>query len=248
MDSLKNASVVGRLLEEISWEGPNVRAYRDGGRGRENVLTAEVLMPLAYLPSEAFLAEVLRGAHGADHARSLAASEMERADITLLPEESKLGATQIVVQPDATFVTPNTMTLVEAKRMRPSSFQLEQLAREYLVLLREADGRTPLMLLLLGTPPPVTVESKGRLELTEAVMSPMGPLLARIGEPADQVDELEARLPDVIAWITWHELRDIVLAQAVAFEGAPNGLAGTVRRLSEAVTSAIAWHGPEADR
>jgi hypothetical protein len=115
------------------------------------------------------------------------------------------------------------------------------------VLLREADGRTPLMLLLLGTPPPVTVENRGRLELTEAVMSPI-PLLARMGEPADLLDELDARLPDVIAWITWYELRDIVLAQAVAFERAPNGLAGTVRRLSEAVTSAIAWHGTETDR
>jgi hypothetical protein len=98
------------------------------------------------------------------------------------------------------------------------------------------------MLLLLGTPPPVPVESKGRLELTEAVKSPMSPLLARLGEPAGQIDELEARLPDVIAWITWQELREIVSAQAVAFERAPNGLAGTVRRLSAAVASAIDWH------
>jgi hypothetical protein len=44
---------------------------------------------------------------------------MEWADITVLPDESKLGATQIVVQPDATLETLNTMTLVESKRMRP---------------------------------------------------------------------------------------------------------------------------------
>lgn len=42
-DALTNTSVLGRLLEEISWEGSRVREYRDGGRGRENVLTAEVL-------------------------------------------------------------------------------------------------------------------------------------------------------------------------------------------------------------
>jgi hypothetical protein len=41
-----NASVLGRLLEEISWEGASVRRYRDGGRGHENVLTAEVLTAL----------------------------------------------------------------------------------------------------------------------------------------------------------------------------------------------------------
>jgi len=44
MDHLANGSVIGRLPEEISWEGAAVRAYRDGGRGRgrENVLTAEL--------------------------------------------------------------------------------------------------------------------------------------------------------------------------------------------------------------
>jgi hypothetical protein len=35
MTELRNASVLGRLLEEISWEGSLVKGYRDGGRGRE---------------------------------------------------------------------------------------------------------------------------------------------------------------------------------------------------------------------
>lgn len=44
------ASVVGRLLAEISWE--RATAYREGGRGRENVLVAEVLMALDFLPGD----------------------------------------------------------------------------------------------------------------------------------------------------------------------------------------------------
>jgi hypothetical protein len=77
MTELHNASVLGRLLEEISWEGSRVKGYRDGGRGRENVLTAEVLLPLTFLPQEAFLAEVVRSAHGAEQAREAVAGEAE---------------------------------------------------------------------------------------------------------------------------------------------------------------------------
>lgn len=35
----ENSSMIGRLLDEISWEG-NAKKYRGGGRGKENVLTA----------------------------------------------------------------------------------------------------------------------------------------------------------------------------------------------------------------
>ena len=40
-------SAMGRLLEEISWEG-NARKYRHGGRGLENVLTAEFFLALDF--------------------------------------------------------------------------------------------------------------------------------------------------------------------------------------------------------
>ena len=66
---LVNDSPVGRLLEEISWEG-NARPYRHGGRGRENVLTTEVFALLDWLPRQAFLGAVLAAAHGADQIRS----------------------------------------------------------------------------------------------------------------------------------------------------------------------------------
>ena len=55
----KTRSVVGRLLTEISWEGKKVRQYREGGQGFENVLTAEVLQALNFLPRKAFMGCVL---------------------------------------------------------------------------------------------------------------------------------------------------------------------------------------------
>jgi hypothetical protein len=48
-------SVLGRLLMELSWVGCNIRDVRDGGLGLENVLTAEALTPLDFLPRTDFL-------------------------------------------------------------------------------------------------------------------------------------------------------------------------------------------------
>ena len=52
-----NASLIGRFLDEISWEGNRVRLYRRGGLGTENLLTTDVLSPLSYLPRQHFLGE-----------------------------------------------------------------------------------------------------------------------------------------------------------------------------------------------
>jgi hypothetical protein len=81
----RNSSVVGRLLEELSWVGATIRNYRNGGRGYENVLTAEALQALDFLPRGAFLGAVLDVAHGADTARAKLISEIEEAKFTLLP-------------------------------------------------------------------------------------------------------------------------------------------------------------------
>lgn len=73
--STPSSSIVGKLLEEISWE--KARDYRAGGQGRENVLTAEVLVGLDFLPRTHFLGEVIRAAHGAEKARNQLAAEAE---------------------------------------------------------------------------------------------------------------------------------------------------------------------------
>jgi hypothetical protein len=84
------------LLEEISWEGPSVRGYRGGGRGRENVLTAEVLTALDFLPRTSFLGAILNNAHGADTARAALAHEIEHAELEFLPNEIALNPCRAV--------------------------------------------------------------------------------------------------------------------------------------------------------
>jgi hypothetical protein len=242
MDHLVNSSVIGRLLEEISWEGKSVRAYRDGGRGRENVLTAEVLWPLSCLPRSAFLAEVLQHAHGAEAVRIQAAEEVEEADVTLLPDQIELGPERLVVQPDATLVGPATYVLIEAKRIRRSSFQVNQLSREVVALKSISGNRAPLLLLILGTPPPVAVAGRGRLSLEAAITADVADVLAKTPEVDASVDDLIDQLPETIAWITWTEIAEVTRRQEELFRTAPDGLAGTVRRLTSAVTQAIEWH------
>lgn len=129
------ASPLGRLLQELSWEG-NARRYRGGGRGFENVLTAEVLQVLEFLPREAFLGRILRSA-SSEAAAAIAAmrQEVEAVTFSVLPgglmltKSQTLGRPQLEVQPDAVLESPSVYCLVEAKRIRQAAFHPEQLAR-----------------------------------------------------------------------------------------------------------------------
>ena len=85
-----SSSIVGKLLEEISWE--KARDYRAGGQGRENVLTAEVLVGLDFLPRTQFLGAVIRAAHGADTARNQLAAEAEDLQMNFLPGDFSFGS------------------------------------------------------------------------------------------------------------------------------------------------------------
>jgi hypothetical protein len=235
-DALSNDSFLGRLLEEVSWE--KAVGYRQGGRRRENVLTAEVLLPLSYLPRDAFLGEVLRRAHGAERAREAAAREAELAGITLLPEEHTLPG-GIRVQPDAEFSMPASYVLVEAKRIGRASFQRTQLAKEYLAVRQAAGSRIPLLVLILGTPPPIAVKETGAMTPEEAVMRFLPELT---GGAVQDAGPLAADVREAIAWTTWTEIAATVESQCEAFAGQDRGLEGTIRRLCSSVGQAVRWH------
>ncbi|GAA3590748.1 hypothetical protein [Kribbella ginsengisoli] len=241
-EALANTSMLGRLLEEISWEGQLVRGYRNGGRGRENVLTAEVLGPLSYLPRSTFLAAVFRAAHGADETRELIAAEAEQARITLLPDESTLSPGGTVVQPDGLLTTPSTHVLIESKGMGKSAFQPEQLSREFVCVLRDAGPARPLLLLITPNPPPVPVKGHGRLSIEDAITRYLEPVLARTAGLEAPGADLASRIPDSVAWITWPELREAVATAAIDLSTLPAGIAGTVQRLRDDLLTAVDWH------
>lgn len=238
---LENSSIIGRLLDEISWEG-NARKYRGGGRGKENVLTAEVFYPLSFLPRTAFLGEVVAHAHGADAARGRVTAEIEDAQISLLHGDVQLAGSTIRVQPDVLLTSPSTYTFVEAKRIRSSRFQADQLAREFVATLQQASDQIPLLLVILGSPPPVAVDKiPGRVQLEDAIVQRLDRVVTG-GEPSSGIDELVNRIPETLAWTTWAEIRAVLEVNRDRFSSAPHGLAATVSRLCDAAMTAIDWH------
>ena len=119
-------SAIGRLLTELSWSGRSIRQYRHGGAGFENVLTAEVLQALDFLPRATFLGGVLDQAHGADEARKTLAEEIEQAEVTVLPGDLELNPaghgkrTKVIVQSDASS-TPSSSRPTTGTR--PSAYR-----------------------------------------------------------------------------------------------------------------------------
>jgi hypothetical protein len=235
-----NRSAIGRLLEEISWEGARVRGYRQGGRGLENVLTTEVFMLLDFLPRDLFLGPVIAAATGADSVRERIASEAEDADVQLLPGDITLRPAGIKVQPDATVTTSSCSVLVEAKRIKSSAFQSEQLAREYLALLQECNARKPLLLLVLGGPPPVSIRGQGRVSPHEAIANQLPILLDRLGKEPEEAIALTDVLPERLAWITWAQISKVV--ENAKPPESSTGVTASVHRMAHALLQAIEWH------
>jgi len=231
MSDLWNSSPIGRLLEEISWEGRSVRAYRDGGRGRENVLTAEALMLLDFLPRREFLGGVVESARGADGVRRKLLDGIEHAAVTLLPDETRLGA-GVVVQPDAALETNDVYGLIEAKRIRTSSFQVPQLSREWTAAWAQAGDRDPLLFLILGAPPPVPVKGRGRMTIADAILLDLdGPA------PKPTPDQIDNN----VAWTTWDDVQSATVLACGQFTDDSTS-SSTVLRLSSALVRTIDWH------
>ena len=97
---------------------------------------------------------------------------------------------RVEVQPDAIITTPSVYCLVEAKRIRSSSFQPRQLAREFVMAQQFAGERRPILALLLSAPPPVRVQGRGRLSIRDAIVSNQpSPITYNAPKPREILDE-----------------------------------------------------------
>lgn len=251
MDEPKPAltrSVIGRLLDELSWVGKSIRGYRSGGVGYENVLVAETLLALDFLPRKQFLGSVLATATGAEEARLRVVADVEDADLTVLPPEIKLrpnGSSfqeQLVVQPDASLTGPSTFTLIEAKRLRQGSFQEEQLAREFVAVTRDAGSRVPLLLLIIPSPPPVPVKKLGRMDPEEAIEIALARVLDRTEDHPLGLPTLMKMIPQAVAWVTWDDLSATVDRARRAFATDDESVRGTISRLCELLADSVSRH------
>jgi len=244
------SSILQQLLHEISYEGALVERYRGGGLGQENVLTAEVLQGLDFLPREHFFGAVVRAFHGNfPAARARLLDQIEQATFRFLPgpipfRPSAPAGHSYTVNPDGLIQTPDVFVFVEAKRIRHGPFKTEQLAREFVVTVREARPRLPLLLLILGHAPPVKVAGLGSLSIEAAITSQLKPVLSKL-DSALPSGELLALLPESVVWITWQNIADILRAQLSEFTSASLAsptVCAAVERITGSVIRAIESH------
>jgi hypothetical protein len=240
-------SFVGRLLEEVSWQGTQVKGYRGGGLGLENVLTIEVFQALDFLPRVSFFGEVVGSAHGSLATRALLQREAETAEFFPLPGDIWLedeNIRRVNVQPDLLVRTQTVYCLVEAKRLRQSSFQRLQIAREFLLAHKTKDRTTqqyPLLLLVLSNEPPVVVQGKGRQSLEDAIMTGLREVISQ----PDKITEWHGKIEDTVSWITWQEIDQIVRRNLSAMERTDFSVRESIRRLVQSITDSIERHGLE---
>jgi len=239
---------IGRLLEEISWEG-RAGIYRKGGHGRENVITAQVFQALDFLPRRSFLGAVLEHAQGASDTAGLLVREVEDATVKFLPDNIILNnKPEFMVQPDALIKSPGVLCFVEAKRLKRGAFQPEQLAREYVAVVREAEGkpsqpkRQPLLLLVLPEAPPVPIRGRGRMAIATAIEQCLPAVCARCDcDPLD-AEMLRASINDVVAYTTWAAIgQQLEMGTSLLTDVDPSAHA-SIMRIASSASMALDWH------
>ncbi len=212
------------------------------------LLTAEVATALDFLPRACFLGAVLDNAHGADAARAVLSREIEDAELEFLPAEVVLNPAgqsrgeKLIVQPDASITAPACYAMIEAKRIQRSSFQPQQLAREYVAVTQEAGRRTALLLLLLGSPPPVPVAGTGRLSIQDAISRHLPAVYGVVDHHPRPLDELKDRITEICAWTTWSDLAATVTHQRSRLTITDASIGASIDRLVAAITRSVERH------
>jgi hypothetical protein len=148
------------------------------------------------------------------------------------------------LNPDGLIETPSVFICVEAKRIKSSSFQAEQLARNFVVVSREAQARRPLLLLILGKEPPVKVAGASRQQIDAAIRSSLTAVLDKVTSSLTY-PELLSQIDTSVAWITWREIATTLATALVIFQAdfkTSSSVCQAVGRIVNSVTSAIERH------
>lgn len=251
MDNPQPASLISHLLWGISWEGRNVNEkYRNGGRGVEEVLTTEVLLGLEFLPRRPFCERLIKHlSSGRTFGPFLDDQEIESLRFlsaptgrhALKPDAANHQAA-IDVQFDAMAETDHSRIFIEAKRIRSSSFQEEQLARTFIIALRESGNLNSRMLVLLGHPPPITIRNVGKCDIKDGILA----RLDAVYDKTDYIDftlsEAKERIDECVAWITWQEITEVIEAAMNEYDNSDASTYAAIGRIAEFINGSIKWH------
>ena len=246
-------SPLARVLSGVSWEGRKVNSkYRDGGRGVEEVLTAEVFQALEFLPRYPFIEEVAKNITrlAADQSPFIEVDEVESATFEVSPggalslwPSAETHQQRIEVQFDALITTNRSKIYVEAKRIGRSSFQEEQLARTFLIALRESDKRLGKVLLILADPPPVLIKKQGRKSIEDGILDNFEDVYLKTEGINRSVEEVQSKIRSTVAYITWQDISNAVETAHARYKNTDSSTASAVERICQSLIQSIRWHG-----
>ena len=251
MTGINIGSPIGKMLADISWEGRLVaKKYRDGGQGKENVLTTEIFLALQFLPRFPFVEEVAKTfVSEAGDSRFLSQSEIESAEFVVFPSgnfalrpSARTHQQAIDVQIDAIIQTESSTVFVEAKRIGKGSFQEEQLARTFLVALRESGSRRPRVLFIPGADPPVLAKGIGRVSIKEGILARLAEVYSKTEGLNFSLEEAAARIDQCVAWTTWPRVSSAIEAANSSYSNQDQSTANSVSRIARYLVEATAWH------
>src|SRR5690606_10544575 len=141
---------------------------------------------------------------------------------------------QVRVQPDVLLSSESSLVFVEAKAVKRASFQPSQLGRELLVTRDHSKGRRAVLLLVLGSAPPVAVRGLGRMAIEEAIALGAAELVER------GLDGTSAGVD--VCWTTWRSISETVSNSAAVFTNPDPSVVAAVRRQASVLQAAINVH------
>ena len=246
-------SVIRQLLHDVAGEGERAKRYKNDGYKDENALTAEVLQGLDFLPRRHFLGEIIQQSHSISDSANIAeiksalAEQSEDMELVFQPEGLPFRGDSRhqteFVNPDGLFETKDVAYILIEAKLKQGSFGSEQLAREYVVLMREARDRTPLLLLILGRGPLVRVEGhKDPQRIKESIEGGLKSVRSKV-ECQYSFSELVDRVDRTVAWITWKEITEIVCRQLDCFAAESSSTRAAVKRVADSIVKAIEFDG-----
>ena len=162
------------------------------------------------------------------------AAEAETLQIEVLPGDLLNADSQVRVQPDVLLSSESSLVFVEAKAVKRAAFQPSQLARELLVTRDHSAGRRAVLLLLLGSAPPVAVRRRGHMPIEEAIALGAFDLVER------GLDGTSAGVE--VCWTTWQSIAETASLSAASFTNPDPSVVAAVRRQAAVLQSAIDVH------
>jgi hypothetical protein len=166
-----------------------------------------------------------------------ARGDVEQLSVDLLPGDLAHPDLAIRAQPDVLIESSESFIFVEAKRPRRSSFQPDQLAKELMLAAQHGQGRHPVLLLVLGAPPPVRVQGHGALSIDEAVRLGQQLISTRHRRQVDVPDPSR-----MVAWTTWSQIGADVAAASLSYDNGDESSCRAVSRIANTVAEAIHVH------